>query len=187
MTSFVISTGDLMKLSVSGLRKPFSLSLTHTSKYFSIVSLVQCSSVSVLRLSNSFISLWPVVDLSSKLHKVPFRSKILRFCDSISILHTSAVFIYYQHMDVEAILDSFSVSFPSLLIFQEHVAWKKNHRIYMVKNRIDGFYSLIHSQVIAYYMPSTALDTRDSNKTWFQFTPPEGSQWSRRRQTYKQV
>lgn len=39
----------------------------------------------------------------------------------------------------------------------------------MEKNRISDFYSSVRSHVIAYYVPGTALDTRDSYKTWFQF------------------
>ena len=35
------------------------------------------------------------------------------------------------------------------------------------EDKIDGFYLFIHARVIAHCIPSTALDTRDTNKTSF--------------------
>lgn len=149
MNSFVLSTEDIMKLSVFSLRKPLSLS----PPPHSIFPLLLLLSAAMSLLSVPLLYLpWPVVDLSSKLAKVPFRSKNLCYCDCLSVLYTSAVFIYSQPVEVGLILDFILISFPRLLVFQEHIAWQKNHRIYMVKKRINGFCSLIHSQVIASYI-----------------------------------
>lgn len=81
MDSCVISTGEAIKLSLFGV--------THTPTHLSIFSIssVQFCSVSHLG-SNSFISLWPVFDLSCQWLKSLTGEKFFFHFYSISLPHT---------------------------------------------------------------------------------------------------